>query len=61
MGKDNTERYDRFSKAYKTACFDMSSAEDRKKKMDAEWGKKWENSDDVDAFEKRLIELKSKR
>ena len=61
MGKDNTERYDRFSKAYKTAYFDMSSAEDRKKKMDAEWREKWKNSDDVDAFETRLIELKSKR
>ena len=32
MGKDNIERYDRFSKAYKTAYFDISSAEDRKKK-----------------------------
>ena len=61
MGKDNTERYDRFSKAYKTAYFDMSSAEDRKKKMDAEWREKWKNSDDMDAFETRLIELKFKR
>ena len=61
MGKDNTERYYRFSKAYKSAYFDMSSAEDRKKKMDAEWREKRKNSDDVDAFETRLIELKSKR
>ena len=61
MGKDNTERYDRFSKAYKTAYFDMSSAEERKKKMDAEWREKWKYSDDVVAFEARLMELKSKR
>ena len=60
MGKDNTERYDRFSKAYKTAYFDMSSAENCKKKMDAEWREKWKNSDDVGAFETRLIELKYK-
>ena len=61
MGKNNTERYDRFSKVYKTAYFDMSSAEDRKKKIDPEWREKWKNSDDVDAFETLLIELKSKR
>ena len=39
----------------------MSSVEDRKNKMDAEYREKWKNSDDVDAFETSLIELKSKR
>jgi len=61
MGKNNTDRYDRFSKAYKAAYFDMSSAEDRKKKMDAEWREKWKNTAYADTFEMRLIELKSKR
>ena len=60
MGKDNTERYDRFSTAYKLGYFDMSNADSRKKAMDDEWRVKWKKCDDEEAFEARLIELKSK-
>ena len=45
---------------HKLGYFYTPSAETRKKSMDKEWREKWKKCEDEEAFEARLIELKSK-
>ena len=57
---DNTERYKRFSEAYKRAYKNVK-AEDRKKAIDAEWRDKWKpNVQDDEKFERRILHLCTK-